>query len=55
VSYDTDIPRMVGLSGSSAIVAACFMALLTFYDLHPARDLGITQEQWPQVMVWVWG
>jgi len=33
VKYDTNIPRQVGLAGSSAIVTAFFMALMEFYDL----------------------
>ncbi len=32
-SYDTNIPRQVGLSGSSAIVTALFRALMSFYGL----------------------
>ncbi len=31
--YDTDIPRQVGLAGSSAIITAVFRALLRFYDV----------------------
>jgi len=31
--YDTNIPRQVGLAGSSAICTACFKALLAFYSL----------------------
>lgn len=31
--YDTNIPRQVGLAGSSAIVCALFKALMDFYDL----------------------
>ena len=30
---DTNIPRQVGLAGSSAICTACFKALLAFYSL----------------------
>mmetsp|Transcript_7178 Transcript_7178/g.11439 ORF Transcript_7178/g.11439 Transcript_7178/m.11439 type:complete len:644 (+) Transcript_7178:323-2254(+) len=33
VSYDTNIPRQVGLSGSSAIVTALLRALMCFYGL----------------------
>jgi glucuronokinase len=33
VSYETDIPRLVGLSGSSAIVTAMLRALMEFYGV----------------------
>ncbi|XP_076061938.1 uncharacterized protein LOC143037500 isoform X2 [Oratosquilla oratoria] len=33
LSYDTNIPRQVGLAGSSAIVAASLKCLMTFYNL----------------------
>ncbi|MCZ6678419.1 MAG: hypothetical protein O7E52_14365, partial [Candidatus Poribacteria bacterium] len=33
VSYDTDIPRQVGLGGSSAIITAVIKALMAFYGL----------------------
>ena len=33
VWYDTNVPRQVGLAGSSAIVTAFFKALLQFYGL----------------------
>lgn len=36
VSYDTNIPRQVGLAGSSAIVTALFKALMEFYGLTDA-------------------
>src|ERR1700722_16219446 len=32
VAYSTDIPRLVGLAGSSAIVVATLRALMCFYD-----------------------
>ena len=35
VRYETNIPRQVGLAGSSAIVTALFKALLKFYGLGP--------------------
>jgi glucuronokinase len=50
MSYDTDIPRMVGLSGSSAIVVAAFRGLLKFFGLCLA-DLGITKIEFPQVIL----
>eukprot|EP00933_Yihiella_yeosuensis_P051473 TRINITY_DN49416_c0_g1_i1.p1 TRINITY_DN49416_c0_g1~~TRINITY_DN49416_c0_g1_i1.p1 ORF type:complete len:689 (-),score=118.68 TRINITY_DN49416_c0_g1_i1:103-2169(-) len=33
VRYDTNIPRQVGLAGSSAIVTSLFQALMQFYNL----------------------
>jgi glucuronokinase len=33
LSYDTNVPRQVGLAGSSAIVTACLKALMAFYGL----------------------
>lgn len=51
--YDTNIPRQVGLAGSSAIVVALFRALLQFYDLstehipveiQPSFVLSVEQE-----------
>jgi len=41
MSYSTTIPRMVGLSGSSAIIVAAFRCLLKFFELT-LKDLGIT-------------
>jgi glucuronokinase len=43
LTYDTNIPRMVGLSGSSAIIVATFRGLLTHYGIT-VEELGITQE-----------
>lgn len=34
VKYDTNIPRQVGLAGSSAIITAFFKAILKFYGFH---------------------
>jgi len=31
--YNSDIPHMVGLAGSSAIITACMRALMTFYGI----------------------
>src|SRR5687767_3692345 len=51
VSYDTDIPRLVGLSGSSAIVTAMMRALMQFYDVDvprhwmPTLILSIEKEE----------
>jgi glucuronokinase len=50
LSYDTDIPRMVGLSGSSAIVVATFRALLKYYGLS-LIDLNIKKEDFPQIIL----
>eukprot|EP00659_Diplonema_papillatum_P004524 gene4524-7005_t len=33
LSYDTNIPRQVGLAGSSCIVVACFKTLMRFFGL----------------------
>jgi glucuronokinase len=32
--YETDIPRQVGMAGSSAIITAVFRALMTFYEVE---------------------
>lgn len=40
LAYDTDIPRQVGLGGSSAIVTACLKALIRFYDV----DIPIEEQ-----------
>jgi glucuronokinase len=40
LSYDTEIPRQVGLAGSSAIITACIKCLIEFY--------GITEKQIPK-------
>src|SRR5688500_2880495 len=51
VSYDTDIPRLVGLSGSSAIVVAMLRALMEFYKVEipvhllPALTLAVETEE----------
>jgi glucuronokinase len=38
VGYETDIPRLVGLSGSSAITTAMMRALMKFYAVEIPRD-----------------
>jgi len=38
VGYETDIPRLVGLSGSSAITTAMMRALMKFYEVEIPRD-----------------
>ena len=51
LSFESDIPRLVGLSGSSAIVVATFRALMKFYDydialhLQPALILSVEKEE----------
>ncbi|HYE18345.1 MAG TPA: hypothetical protein VEA69_07865 [Tepidisphaeraceae bacterium] len=45
VRYDSDIPRLVGLSGSSAITVATIRALMQFYGVD------IPQEQLPNVVL----
>jgi galactokinase/mevalonate kinase-like predicted kinase len=37
--YETDIPRQVGLAGSSAIITAVFRALMQFYDVSFPREV----------------
>jgi glucuronokinase len=48
ISYETDIPRLVGLSGSSAIIVATLRALMKFYDvavpLHLLPGLTLSVE-----------
>ena len=39
VSFETDIPRLVGLAGSSAIVVAMFRALMRFHQVELPRHL----------------
>ncbi|MCS7032762.1 MAG: GHMP kinase [Phycisphaerae bacterium] len=39
ICYRSDIPRLVGLSGSSAIVTATMRALMKFYDVEVPRHL----------------
>ena len=51
VAYESDIPRLVGLSGSSAIVVATVRALMQFYDVRiekhllPALALAVEKEE----------
>lgn len=39
LSYKSDIPRLVGLSGSSAIVTATMRALMAFYEVEVPKPL----------------
>eukprot|EP01031_Cornospumella_fuschlensis_P035351 gene35351-42840_t len=48
--YGSSIPRMVGLSGSSALVLATFRALLRHYGVSPAQLL-LTRHSLPQVVL----
>lgn len=54
VSYDTNIPRQVGLGGSSAIIVALFKCLMTFFEvteqqiprcLHPNIALSVEKDE----------
>jgi glucuronokinase len=37
--YDSNIPRQVGLAGSSAIVTATMRALLAFYEVEIPKEI----------------
>lgn len=37
--YETDIPRQVGLAGSSAIITAVFRALMDFYEVSIPKEI----------------
>jgi len=39
ISYESDIPRLVGLAGSSAIVTATMRALMKFYEIDIPKHL----------------
>lgn len=39
IRYDTNIPRQVGLAGSSAIITATFRALMRFYGVDIPREI----------------
>jgi len=54
IRYDTDIPRQVGLGGSSAIVVSALRCLMEFYEvtdedipreLQPALALSVEQDE----------
>ena len=51
ISFETDIPRLVGLSGSSAIVVATLRALMQFYHVEipqhllPGLALAVEKEE----------
>jgi glucuronokinase len=48
--FRSNIPRMVGLSGSSALVTATFRVLQRHYNLSLA-DLGLNQHSFPDVLL----
>jgi glucuronokinase len=50
LKFHTTIPRMVGLSGSSAIITATFRALMKLYELS-LDDLHIAREEFPAVLL----
>ncbi len=39
IRYQSDIPQQVGLAGSSAIITACFRALLAFYQVDIPKPI----------------
>jgi glucuronokinase len=51
VSFETNIPRLVGLSGSSAIIGALFRAMMRFYEVDipkhylPTLILSVEREE----------
>jgi glucuronokinase len=51
LSFDSDIPRLVGLAGSSAIITATLRALQAFYDVQiprermPALTLSVERDE----------
>ena len=50
LSYDTTIPRCVGLSGSSAIIVAAFRCLMKHFDTS-LEALGIAQDVFPSLIL----
>ncbi len=50
MSYDTNIPRCVGLSGSSAIIIAAFRCLLRHYEVS-LDALGISEDVFPSLIL----
>src|SRR3954469_16958640 len=46
IAYETDIPRLVGLSGSSGIIVATIRALSKFYNVE------ITKHLTPALVFW---
>ncbi len=50
MSYDSNIPRMVGLSGSSAIVVAAYKCLMQFFSVS-LKDLKIEEKEFPNIIL----
>ena len=48
LSYDTDVPRQTGLSGSSAIVGAALLCLLEYFGV---ADADLPREQRPELIL----
>eukprot|EP01061_Rhynchopus_euleeides_P004282 TRINITY_DN13546_c0_g1_i1.p1 TRINITY_DN13546_c0_g1~~TRINITY_DN13546_c0_g1_i1.p1 ORF type:complete len:685 (+),score=267.27 TRINITY_DN13546_c0_g1_i1:138-2057(+) len=49
MSYDTNIPRQVGLAGSSCIVTCCMKALMHFYGIE--LDVDIPKRELPSLIL----
>ena len=47
ISYETNIPRQVGLGGSSAIITSAFKALMRFYGVQEQIPL----VEWPNIIL----
>ena len=51
ISYHTDIPRLVGMAGSSALIVATLRALMKFYEVEipknnlPALTLSVEKDE----------
>ena len=45
ISYDTTIPREVGLSGSSSIIIATLRALMKFYSIPVGLERDIERRR----------
>jgi glucuronokinase len=50
MSYDTTIPRCVGLSGSSAIIVAAFRSLMIFHNIT-LNQIGIEKDVFPSIIL----
>ncbi|KAF5834847.1 ribosomal protein S5 domain 2-type protein [Dunaliella salina] len=67
ISYDTNIPRQLGLSGSSALIYATVQALVEYFGVNipkhdrPALVLAVEKEElginagWMDRVIQVWG
>lgn len=48
----TNVPMMVGLAGSSAVITATFRALMSFYHLQPhSAAMDVRLSEWPQIIL----